>query len=85
MKLKPRNLRWQARATALFSLLILSLSCLVMNRVTLSITRSLSLRLVPAMYDGIIGIPFKRRLRIMFRHPSIKGIVQEKISQQGAG
>src|SRR5437764_1360014 len=44
----------------------------------------LGLHLVPTMHDGIIGIPFERRLRIMLRHPSIKGIVQEKISQQGA-
>src|SRR5437868_7766698 len=44
----------------------------------------LGLHLFPAMHDGIIGIPFERRLRIMLRHPSIQGIVQEKISQQGA-
>src|SRR6059058_3919359 len=44
----------------------------------------LGLHLFPTMHDGIIGIPFERRLRIMLRHPSIKGIVQEKISQQGA-
>src|SRR5438045_7523510 len=31
----------------------------------------LSLRLFPAMYDGIIGIPFKQYLRMLLRHPSI--------------
>src|ERR1700731_4404316 len=29
----------------------------------------LGLRLFPAMYDGIIGIPFERHLRMCLRHP----------------
>src|ERR1700746_3230231 len=39
----------------------------------------LSLRLCPAMHDGIISKPFKRCLRKSLRHPSIKYIVQEQI------
>src|SRR5215475_1270350 len=30
-----------------------------------------------AMHDGIISETFKRQLRIPFRHPSIKGIMQK--------
>src|ERR1035441_6903113 len=40
---------------------------------------SLSFRLCPAMHDGIIGVPLKRHLRILLRHPPIKGIVQKQI------
>src|SRR5664280_3228424 len=35
---------------------------------------SLGFRLRPAMHDGIVGVPLKRHLRILLRHPSIKGI-----------
>src|ERR1039458_1723825 len=38
---------------------------------------TLGFRLRPAMYDGIVGVPLKRHLRIQLRHPSIKGIVQK--------
>src|SRR6266404_3081176 len=41
--------------------------------------KSLSFRLRPAMHDGIIGVPLKRYLRILLRHPSIKGIVQKQV------
>src|SRR5215469_166371 len=37
----------------------------------------LSLRLFPAMHDGIIGIPFERYLWILLRYPSVKSIVQK--------
>src|ERR1700687_2220052 len=33
---------------------------------------SLGFRLRPAMHDGIVGVPLKRHLRILLRHPSIK-------------
>src|ERR1700688_3685135 len=39
----------------------------------------LCLHLCPAMYDGIIGKPLKRILRILPRHPPIKSIVQKQI------
>jgi hypothetical protein len=40
---------------------------------------SLGFRLRPAMYDGIVGVPLKRHLRLLLRHPSIKSIVQKQI------
>jgi hypothetical protein len=45
VKLNPRNFRSHGRATALFCSFTLSLSFVVMNRVTLSITRSPARRL----------------------------------------
>jgi hypothetical protein len=33
----------------------------------------------PAMHDGIVGVPLKWYLRILLRHPSIKGIMQKQI------
>jgi hypothetical protein len=45
VKLKPRNFRSQGCATALFCSFTLSLSCLLMNRVRLAITRSPARRL----------------------------------------
>src|SRR3954449_663918 len=36
------------------------------------------------MYDGIIGETLKRKLRLMFRHPPIKGIMQKQIGEQRA-
>jgi hypothetical protein len=45
VKLKPRNLRAQGRATALFCSFTLSLSFVVMNRVRLAITHSTARRL----------------------------------------
>jgi len=37
-----------------------------------------------AMHDGIVGVPLKRHLRILLRHPPIKSIVQKQIGQQRA-
>jgi hypothetical protein len=36
------------------------------------------------MHDGIIGETLKRKLRLMFRHPPIKSIMQKQIGQQMA-
>src|ERR1035441_2892991 len=33
-----------------------------------------------AMHDGIVGEPLKRHLRILLRHPPIKGIMQDRKS-----
>src|SRR5712692_6756298 len=39
----------------------------------------LSLLFRPAMHDGIIGETLKMQLRMLFRHPPIKRIVQKQI------
>src|SRR5262249_21362871 len=39
----------------------------------------LSLASRPAMHDGVIGIPLKRQMRILPRHPHIERIMQKQI------
>ena len=43
----------------------------------------LSLTLTAAMTNSIIGVAFKRNLRMEFGHPPIEHIVQKEVCQQG--
>src|SRR5438094_3431523 len=53
VKLNPRNFRSCGRATALFDAFTVSLSCVVMNRVTLLLTQELGVKL------ALNGLPFR--------------------------
>src|ERR1035438_10318740 len=70
VKLNPRNFRSCGRATALFPSFTLSLSCCVMNRVMLSITRCPARSLKPSgMVGNALGIVGGVLLLLMYLYP----------------
>src|ERR1035437_9071456 len=62
-----------------FRLLRMKLQSTLLQTRGYSSPNSLGFRLRPAMHDGIVGVPLKRHLRILLRHPPIQSIMQKQI------